>query len=136
MTITIPISPGELIDRVTILEIKVERLRHEERLRNVATELALLRGALETARLPGERISTLAADLGRVNRDLWEIEDSLRDCERRRDFGPAFITLARAVYHRNDERARLKRAINDICGSDLKEEKVYPMYCDARSAAG
>jgi hypothetical protein len=128
MNIVIPVSPGELIDRITILEIKAERLRAPDRRAHVTHELDLLRSALRGAALPQPEIGGLSEGLGAINRQLWQVEDSLREREDRQDFGPTFISLARSVYRLNDERARLKRLINETCGSALREEKLYAEY--------
>ena len=135
MTITIPVSPGELFDRITILEIKAERLQAPQARRHVTAELALLRAAQERAALDPGPLSALRRALAAVNRELWEIEDSIRDHERSQDFGPRFVALARSVYLRNDERARLKRQINQVCGSTLMEEKLYHRYDEPGAAS-
>lgn len=125
MPILAPISAGELVDKITILEVKAERIAPEKRL-NVLRELTLLReiGARELP--PG--LDALTAELRAVNAALWDVEDGKRDHERRGDFGPSFIALARRVYRDNDRRAALKRAINDAVGSDIVEEKSYAAY--------
>ncbi len=128
MLIEIPISPGELLDKITILEIKSERLGDEAKRHNVLRELELLEGVRD-AHIPGSM--TLAALIGRlktVNERLWEIEDDIRASERGSDFGPRFIELARAVYFTNDERSALKREINTLLGSTIVEEKGYEAY--------
>jgi Family of unknown function (DUF6165) len=123
--ILVPISVGELIDKITILEIKSERIENARQLENIARELA----ALRAVRL-GEiaELARLAAELKRVNAQLWEIEDAIRDCDARGDFGATFIELARAVYRLNDERSRIKKAINIASGSRLVEEKSYKSF--------
>jgi hypothetical protein len=123
--ILVPISVGELIDKITILEIKSERIENARQLENIARELA----ALRAVRL-GEvaELARLAAELKRVNAQLWEIEDAIRDCDARGDFGATFIELARAVYRLNDERSRIKKAINVASGSRLVEEKSYKSF--------
>lgn len=126
----IPASTGELIDKITILEIKHRRLEDASQLRNVKQELDLLR---ETAKHHGIDFSEgplmqLTADLSAVNQQLWDIEDEIRNCERHVDFGSRFIELARSVYRTNDKRAALKRRINEISGSLLTEEKSYAAY--------
>jgi Family of unknown function (DUF6165) len=123
--ILVPISVGELIDKITILEIKSERIENARQLENIARELA----ALRAVRL-GEiaELARLAAELKRVNARLWEIEDAIRDCDARGDFGATFIELARAVYRLNDERSRIKKAINIASGSRLVEEKSYKSF--------
>ena len=126
--IQIPISPGELVDRLTILEIKSERMTDPEKVANVRHELGLLADAAREAIPENPQIQTLKADLKTVNEILWRIEDDIRDCERRGDFGDAFIELARSVYRTNDERARLKGRINEALGSAIREEKSYSPY--------
>jgi tetratricopeptide (TPR) repeat protein len=123
--ISTPCSLGELIDKITILRIKAERIREEDKLGNVRRELGLLE------RLAGEQgrsappIDFLADKLAAVNARLWDIEDAIRACERAGDFGPRFVALARSVYRENDVRAVLKRAINTLANSALIEEKSY-----------
>ena len=125
--IQIEVAPGELVDKLTILDIKLDRLSDEEKRRNVRTEHGILAAAY--GRLAGsETLSALAAHLRAVNEALWVIEDDIRDCERRGDFGAPFVALARAVYRTNDERAGIKRAINLALGSALIEEKSYRPY--------
>jgi len=126
--IRIEIAPGELIDKITILEIKAERIADAAKRANVLAELRTLTDArAATIPLDGE-IDRLAAELKTVNEALWEIEDDIRECDRDGDFGPRFVELARAVYRTNDRRAELKRAINLRLGSRLVEEKSYKPY--------
>ena len=99
-----------------------------EKLANVRVELAALVAARDAAIAASEALGQLTAALKKVNEALWQIEDEIRDCERSGDFGPRFIELARAVYHSNDERAALKRQINELLGSDIVEEKSYAAY--------
>ena len=127
-TIRVDIAPGELIDKITILEIKVARFTDPVKRENVATELALLRKARNRALPPTQQLDQLTAELRAVNERLWRIEDAIRDCERARDFGPGFIELARSVYRTNDRRAALKRRINEHLGSAIIEEKSYSPY--------
>ena len=120
----VEVSAGELLDKLSILRIKSERIADPEKRRHVQKEMA----ALETARqgLPSPLgLAPLEAELAAVNARLWDVEDALRVCERDQDFGPLFIELARSVYHTNDRRAALKRAINDLLGSSLVEVKSY-----------
>ena len=124
-TPTAPVSWGELIDKITILEIKTERLPGIKARANAASELALLRSAAGTA--AGE-VAGLAAELRQVNEALWEVEDALRDHEREGRFDDGFVQLARSVYRHNDTRAGLKRQINQALGSALVEEKGYKPY--------
>jgi hypothetical protein len=122
------ISAGELIDKVTILEIKLENIRDEAKRANVARELASLIGALGKEIGDISAVEDLRRDLKAVNADLWRIEDDIRAQERAQNFGPEFIALARSVYRVNDRRAELKRQINGITNSALVEEKSYQAY--------
>jgi hypothetical protein len=127
MTLLVPVSWGELIDKITILEIKSERIAEPAKLANIRRELAALE-AVRAAHLAADRlarVATATADLKAVNQRLWEIEDDIRLCEKAQDFGPRFISLARAVYMTNDHRAEIKRDISVLLGSDLVEEKSY-----------
>lgn len=126
--ILVPISPGELLDKITILRIKSARMTDETKLRNVRVELDVLE---QTWRESGAAIPAVAADeaaLQKVNEELWDIEDRIRDKERAGEFDAVFIQLARAVYVTNDERARFKKNINITLGSRLVEEKSYQPY--------
>lgn len=123
----IPTSWGEVIDKITILEIKVERLESQSARANAARELGLLSGIAGPVLTRGE-IAPLVARLKSVNQALWEIEDRIREHERSKTFDAAFIELARAVYHRNDERGAVKRELNLMLGSELIEEKSYQPY--------
>jgi hypothetical protein len=126
--ITVEVPAGELIDKITILEIKSERIADAAKLVNVRAELQTLTAARDGAIPSSAELSELTAKLKQANAALWDIEDEIRRCERDRDFGPRFIELARAVYHTNDQRAALKRAINELLGSRLVEEKDYVAY--------
>jgi len=123
--ILVPISVGELIDKITILEIKSERIKNAGQLENIGRELAALRAV--PLRDVAELVS-LGAQLKQVNAKLWDIEDAIRDCDARGDFGIAFIEHARAIYRLNDERSRIKKAINFASGSRLIEEKSYKSF--------
>ncbi|MGE5505436.1 MAG: DUF6165 family protein [Actinomycetota bacterium] len=128
MSVLVPVSWGEIIDKITILEIKAERLTDAAKLANVTKELAEL-AAVREREFPGHAgLAKLAAELKAINEKLWVVEDDIRDCERAKDFGPKFVELARAVYFTNDERAAVKRRINDLLGSALVEEKSYAPY--------
>lgn len=128
MNLTIPASAGEVIDKLTILEIKLARIEDQAKRANVATEHAALLAAWQQA-VPDEAgIAEAIAGLRKVNEELWDIEDEIREQERRRDFGPDFVRLARAVYFTNDRRAALKKEINLKLGSALVEEKSYAAY--------
>ncbi|WP_375271410.1 DUF6165 family protein [Sphingomonas sp.] len=121
---TVPVSWGELLDKISILEIKRERIVRPDARANVMNEHRLLSEFGDMA-LRSDGVAPLFATLKAVNEDLWEIEDAIREQEAAGTFGAEFIGLARAVYHRNDERAAIKRAINEVMGSDLIEEKSY-----------
>jgi hypothetical protein len=124
----VPISPGELIDKITILEIKSQRMTDEAKLHNVRTELALLSETWKASPYSATDISAEWSGLRHVNGKLWDIEDRIRDNEREARFDDEFIELARAVYVTNDERAAIKRRINTRLGSALVEEKSYREY--------
>ncbi|MBI1986362.1 MAG: hypothetical protein HYW28_13985 [Rhodospirillales bacterium] len=126
--LSVEISPGELIDKITILEIKRERMTDTAKLKNVEHEWTTLTAARDSAVKPSVELDRLAAELKQVNERLWEIEDDIRDCERRKDFGRKFVELARGVYMNNDRRSEIKRAINRLLGSRLTEEKSYAAY--------
>jgi Family of unknown function (DUF6165) len=131
MTPHVPVSWGELFDRITILEIKVDRLVAPTAQANAAHELALLRGILaELAEAP-PGLAALRGELAAVNLRLWEIEDDIRRKEASRTFDAGFVELARSVYRSNDERSRIKRAINLLLRSEIVEEKQYVGYRDA-----
>ncbi|MBE8717036.1 DUF6165 family protein [Cellvibrio polysaccharolyticus] len=130
MLIEAPISLGELIDKITILEIKSDNISDAEKLKNVRHELNVLNAKVETL-LDAEgktRLAPLKQTLKSINQELWVIEDDIRDCEFAKDFGPKFIELARAVYVTNDKRATTKKDINLAFGSELIEEKSYKDY--------
>ena len=127
-SLIVEISPGELIDKITILEIKMEKIKDELQLLNVRLELKSLLKAKNKYLGDLSNINVLIIELKEVNHNLWQIEDDLRHCERMKEFGPRFIELARSVYNKNDLRARLKRQINEALGSTLKEEKSYSSY--------
>lgn len=130
MSLLIPASVGELIDKITILEIKLNRIADPAKQQNISRELKALMAVVEQHQLgyPQGVLAALGQQLSAVNQLLWQIEDDIRECERQADFGERFVELARAVYHRNDERAAIKRQINDLCGSELVEEKSYAAY--------
>jgi hypothetical protein len=125
--IEVPVSWGELVDKITILQIKSDRMRDEQKLVNVRKELALLTEKLGDNASHTE-VKRLTGELYEVNAALWDIEDDIRDCENAGDFGDKFIQLARSVYITNDKRADLKREVNAVLGSELIEEKSYQKY--------
>jgi chaperonin cofactor prefoldin len=126
--ILIPISPGELLDKITILQIKAERIADPVKVANVKTELDMLSKVWSEAVEVDAEISALTTELKSVNEALWEIEDDIRDEERSRRFGERFIELARAVYVTNDERANAKKKVNLHLNSTIVEEKSYQDY--------
>lgn len=124
----VPISWGELIDKITILQIKSENLISEEAILNVQREYSQLE-AIYSQNLPKDvEFKQLEEDLLKINRQLWDIEDKIRDKERHKIFDDGFTQLARDVYITNDQRSRIKRQINDLFGSELVEEKSYSNY--------
>ena len=127
MNPSVPVSWGELIDKVTILEIKSERLETEAALKNVRHELAVLRPFAEEA-VRNAEVAVLKAELKRINEALWKIEDDIREKEAAKLFDEEFLRLARAVYFTNDERGRVKGKINQALKSDITEEKHYSAY--------
>ena len=127
-SVSVEVSPGELIDKITILEIKLERIDDAGKLGNVRAEWETLTAARDAAIETSEELERLSAELKQVNERLWEIEDDIRDCERDKDFGDKFVELARGVYRNNDKRSRLKGDINKLLGSRLIEEKSYAAY--------
>lgn len=128
LTVSVEVSPGELIDKITILEIKSERIADPDKLANVRHELELLRGIRAAQLSEDAELARLAGELKQVNETLWQIEDDIRDCERAKDFGPRFVELARSVYRANDRRAALKREVGELFGGAIVEEKSYSEY--------
>jgi len=126
--LNVPVAPGEFLDKLTILEIKSERMSDPSKLANVRRELELLRTTWAASPLAARDVSTLTAELKAVNEALWEIEDRIRELERAQRFDAEFISLARSVYRTNDRRATIKREINVALGSDILEEKSYTAY--------
>lgn len=123
-----PIAPGELLDKLTILQIKSENISDTAKLKNVLVEKTTLQAVADIHIPKTDELTSLTAALLAVNKELWNIEDDIRDCERISDFGDEFIRLARAVYVTNDKRADLKKQINLAMGSTLVEEKSYAAY--------
>jgi hypothetical protein len=126
--IVIEVAPGELIDKITILELKCDHIGDQAKLANVQHELTVLAAARDKGLPSSPALDALTQQLKAVNGALWKIEDDIRDCERAKDFGGAFVALARSVYVTNDKRAALKREINDLLGSAIIEEKSYAAY--------
>ncbi|NIM71583.1 MAG: hypothetical protein GTN86_13350 [Xanthomonadales bacterium] len=123
-----PVSPAELLDKITILEIKSERMADPAQRANVRHELRVLEQVWEEVAASDERTRRLRADLKAINERLWEIEDAIRAKEAQRQFDDEFVELARSVYRSNDRRAALKRELNAHLGSELREEKSYQDY--------
>jgi transcriptional regulator of nitric oxide reductase len=124
----VPVSPGEVLDKITILEIKSERISDPGKVANVRSELALLQETWSNIIRDDETIRRLHAQLKEINEALWEIEDDIRDKERLREFDDRFIELARAVYVTNDRRSQVKKELNLHLGSGIVEEKSYQDY--------
>lgn len=128
MIIECPVSVGELLDKLTILELKLHHITDDAKRQNVQAEYDALTHVRETKVQMTETLHRLYGELKAVNQTLWTIEDDIRDCERQQDFGATFVALARAVYVTNDKRAALKHTINRESGSQLIEEKSYAAY--------
>ena len=128
MSVLTLVSWGELIDKFTILEIKVERIQDLAKVANVQRELEALLPLRNQALRSHPDLPRCEEELKSINETLWEVEDEIRDWERRKEFGARFIELARAVYHENDRRASVKREINQRLDSGLVEEKSYQSY--------
>ena len=135
MKIKTPISVGELVDKLTILEIKKQKILDKNKLIEVNKEHDLLKDifinevvAADSAIGHGAKLLSLKSDLYEVNLGLWHIEDNIRQKEREQDFGQVFVRLARDVYYTNDQRFELKAEINNLLGSELKEQKSYESY--------
>lgn len=123
-----PVSVGELIDKIVILEIKAARMTDTSKLAEIVKELNLLNQIDYGAAEYRQEIQALKEELRQINAALWDIEDRIRNCERDKDFGPRFVQLARAVYQTNDRRSALKRRINEVSGSAIVEIKAHPAY--------
>ncbi len=121
----IEVSNGEIVDKLTIIEIKLKHISEETKRKNLQTEYDVLNAAVSKII---EKNHTLYLELLAINQELWDIEDTIRDLERAKDFGDVFIQTARAVYYTNDKRSDVKRKINDLTGSILIEEKSYQKY--------
>ena len=126
--VMIEVGPGELIDKITILRIKSERMSDEAKLANVRHELDVLEAARAANLDDSAEMRRLEGELKAVNEALWVIEDDIRQCEADKDFGETFVKLARSVYKQNDKRAALKKEINLLTGSAIVEEKSYTEF--------
>jgi hypothetical protein len=123
----VEVSNGEILDKYSILHIKTERIKDSEKLKNIKDELLELDEISKTI-IEDTRVLLLYNELKKVNSSLWDIEDLIRDCERRSDFSAGFVELARSVYRTNDLRSDIKRQINVLTGSNITEEKSYQKY--------
>ena len=126
--IDVKISPGEFMDKITILRLKKKFIENETQLKNINAELEILEPIIVRHKLDNTKIKTLFDKLYEINLKLWKIEDDIRDHERNSDFGSSFIELARSVYFTNDARADIKKQINIVAGSNIIEEKSYSKY--------
>jgi transcriptional regulator of nitric oxide reductase len=126
--IHVPVSPGEVLDKITILEIKSERMSDPEKVANVKIELGLLQETWASSVRENGVIKDLHTQLKKINEALWEIEDDIRDKERAKEFDERFIELARSVYFTNDRRSQVKKDLNLHLGSQIIEEKSYQDY--------
>lgn len=127
MMALVPVSVGELVDKITILKIKLSHARTDTQTRNITTELSKLTEVLDQLKLPAD-ISLQTAQLHAVNQELWNIEDAKRQHEKRQVFDNEFIKLARNVYIKNDLRAQIKQTINTVTHSHIVEEKIHKDY--------
>ena len=125
LLVNVAIAPGELIDKITILEIKAQRIGDPAKLRNVRNDLESLQATRDLSIVPSDELDSLTSELRSINESLWDIEDEIRRCERSNHFGPRFIELARSVYQTNDRHAAVKRRINERLESRIVEEKSY-----------
>ena len=122
------ISPGELLDKISILEIKLEKIKSKASLEEINKEYKILKEVQNSSLEATEKLKTLFKDIKEVNLNLWNIEDKLRVCEKNKNFGKIFIELARGVYLNNDKRSKIKSEINKILGSNIREIKKYVNY--------
>ena len=122
------ISAGELLDKISILEIKLEKIKNIASLKEISKEYKILKEVQNSSIEVTEKLKTLFKKIKEVNQNLWDIEDKLRFCEKNKDFGKNFIELARGVYFNNDKRSKIKSEINKILMSNIKEVKEYVQY--------
>ena len=122
------ISPGELLDKISILEIKLEKIKNKVNQEKINKEYKILKEVQNSSIEVTEKLKTLFKKIKEVNQNLWDIEDKLRFCEKNKDFGKNFIELARGVYFNNDKRSKIKSEINKILMSNIKEVKEYVQY--------
>ena len=126
--IIVEVSVGELLDKISILEIKKEKIKDPEKLKFISNEYLILKDQLEKNVKSDEKLEKLFQELKNINSKLWVIEDDKRDCEKNKNFGDKFIKLSRDVHFLNDDRAKIKLEINNHTGSSIKEIKEYTSY--------
>ena len=126
--IIVEVSVGELLDKISILEIKKEKIKDSEKLKFILNEHSILKDQFEKNVKYDDKLNKLFQDLKEINAKLWVIEDNKRDCEKNKDFGDKFIKLSRDVHFLNDDRAKIKLEINNLTGSSIKEIKEYTSY--------
>ena len=126
--IIVEVSVGELLDKISILEIKQDKIKDPEKLNFINNEHSILKNQFENNVKSDEKLEKLFQDLKDINAKLWVIEDDKRDCEKNKDFGEKFIKLSRDVHFFNDNRAKIKLEINNHTGSTIKKIKVYTIY--------
>ena len=126
--IIVEVSIGELLDKISILEIKLEKIKDKEKLKFINNELSILKNQLEKNVKSDDKVNNLYKSLKEINKKLWNIEDNKRQCEKDKDFGENFIKLSRDVHFLNDDRAKVKLEINNYTGSVIKEIKEYTNY--------
>ena len=126
--IIVEVSIGELLDKISILEIKLEKIKNPEKLKFISNEHSILKKQLENNVLADDNLDELFLSLKKINNKLWTIEDEKRQCEKDKDFGEKFIKLSRDVHFLNDDRAKIKLEINNLTGSAIKEIKEYTSY--------
>tara|TARA_B100000401_G_scaffold432368_1_gene369626 strand:- start:120 stop:509 length:390 start_codon:yes stop_codon:yes gene_type:complete len=126
--IIVEVSIGELLDKISILEIKLEKIKDKEKLKFINNELSILKSQLEKNVKSDDKVNNLYKSLKEINTKLWNIEDNKRQCEKDKDFGKNFIKLSRDVHFLNDDRAKVKLEINNYTGSVIKEIKEYTNY--------
>ena len=122
------ISPGELLDKISILEIKLEKVKDKDRQKRIKNEYDILKKVQNSSIEMSDKIKDLYRSVSNVNIKLWDVEDKIRICEQNKDFGKNFIELARGVYFNNDKRAKLKNEINEILKSNIREIKQFVDY--------
>ncbi len=128
MTLLTPVSHGDVIDKITILQIKSKKINDKNKLRNVENELQVLLPLIKKKQFSNLKVLSLTEQLKNINLKIWEIEDKIRNKELKKLFDQEFIELARSIYRNNDKRAEIKKQINILTGSDILEEKSYNKY--------